>query len=635
MTKNLMMSFNQKDQSKYTGALLRRFCLLLAMWLTSGASMSETKLLEASIEDLQQAMAQEELTAVELVNYYLARIEAYDQQNSALNAIIRINPQALKRAAELDREREKNGPMGPLHGIPVILKDNFNTKGLATTAGSVALAGFIPKTDSLQVKRLKDAGAIILAKANMDELARDVLGNSSLGGQSKNPYDLRRNPGGSSAGSAVAVAANFATVGMGTDTCGSLRVPASFNGLVALRPTKNQTGIEGIIPLSVGEDAAGPLTRSVRDLAVMMDVVTANRAAADAGTLPRQTQVSGFVAQVQQIGLRDLRVGKLAFYFDPNQKTPVNEVINHAMDRLKAQGLTIVDIDTSVFEALLKEIAKPPHRFTYSADMEAYFKAHPNSRFDSVIPFEALGLYHEFIDQWMPLKNFIDSQPSPQQVKSMSHWRALLSQAIEQTMHTHNLDALIYPSVQITPAKLGEPQQGNNCALSAYSGMPALSLPAGITAAGLPVGLELLGASMSDQKLVAIGYAIEQVLQARRPPLTTPALVDGKAPTPITFPVRIGASVEVALTFDQTQNTLAYLTRYLTDKEIYAVCLHRSKLGPVIQCLSGIQGRRRTGTVTLNNGHIAALKKGELYLRIYSPSSPKGQKKKRVILPSR
>ena len=218
---------------------------------------------EASVHQLQLAMTARRLSAVELVDAYLERIEAYDDQGPALNAILTLNPDARAQAAALDREREITGPRGPLHGIPIILKDNYSTRDLPTTGGSKVLADFTPNANATQVQRLIDAGAIILAKSNLHEFAYGITTISSLGGQTRNPYDPSRLPGGSSGGTAAAIAASFATVGMGSDTCGSIRIPAAFNNLVGLRPTKGLSSIYGIMPLAGTQDVAGPLARKI------------------------------------------------------------------------------------------------------------------------------------------------------------------------------------------------------------------------------------------------------------------------------------------------------------------------------------------------------------------------------------
>ena len=274
--------------------------------------------LEASLHDLQHALKSKQVTSLELVDAYLARINAYDQQNAELNAIIHINPNARKRASELDQERKTKGTRGPLHGIPVIVKDNYNTVDLPTTAGSVALAGFVPSSDAFQVAKLRQAGAIILAKANMDEHAFNNDGISSLGGQTKNAYDPSRNPGGSSAGTAVAIASNFAAVGLGTDTCGSIAIPAALNNLVGLRPSKGLTSVSGVIPASHLTDVTGPMTRTVKDLAILMDLMVGYDKHDPATQLIKERTSPGFVGSLGSRQLSTLRLGRLTQKFEDN-----------------------------------------------------------------------------------------------------------------------------------------------------------------------------------------------------------------------------------------------------------------------------------------------------------------------------
>src|SRR5690349_13778834 len=238
---------------------------------------------EVSIADEQKAMAEGRVSSKELVEAYLKRIEAFDQRGPRLNALITLNPNALRDAEALDRERASKGPRGPLHGIPVIVKDNYSTADMQTTAGTMALLGFVPSSDAFQVRKLREAGAVIIGKSNLHELASGIATVGSAFGQTLNPYDPSRNPGGSSGGTGAAIAASFAAAGMGSDTCGSIRIPSSVNNLVGLRPTKGLSSITGIVPLSVTQDVGGPLARSVADLAAMLDA-TIGEDPADAAT---------------------------------------------------------------------------------------------------------------------------------------------------------------------------------------------------------------------------------------------------------------------------------------------------------------------------------------------------------------
>ena len=235
------------------------------------APAATVEVAEATIVELQAAMAAGEVTSKMLVEQYVARIDAYDEQGPRLNALLSLNPEAVATAEALDVERAAQGPRGPLHGIPVVLKDNFDTADMPTTGGSIALAGVVPPDDAFQVRRLREAGAVILGKTNLHELAAGITTVSSLGGQTRNPYDPARNPGGSSGGTGAAVAASFAAFGMGSDTCGSIRYPSAHHSLVGLRGTSGLSSRDGIIPLSHTQDIGGPLARSVTDLAIALD----------------------------------------------------------------------------------------------------------------------------------------------------------------------------------------------------------------------------------------------------------------------------------------------------------------------------------------------------------------------------
>jgi len=270
---------------------------------------------EASITDLQNALAAGRTTSVELVEAYLARIAAYDQRGPALNALIRLNPNARVDAQRMDEERRRGKVRGPLHGIPIIIKDNFDTSDLPTSGGSLALANHQTRDDAFVVRRLREAGAIILAKSNLHELAAGITTISSLGGQTLNPYDPRRCPGGSSGGTGAAIAASFAAVGWGSDTCGSIRIPSAFGSLAGLRPTQGLVSRSGVMPLSHTQDIPGPLARTVRDLAIALDATvgvdssdTATRVLVGRGT-PR------FTDSLRIDALRGARIGILMSYF--------------------------------------------------------------------------------------------------------------------------------------------------------------------------------------------------------------------------------------------------------------------------------------------------------------------------------
>ena len=476
------------------------------------------ELSEASIRDLQLAMESKRVSAVDLVDAYLQRINAYDQQGPALNAILALNPDARTQAAALDRERALTGPRGPLHGIPIILKDNYSTQSMPTTGASKALADFTPNANATQVQRLLDAGAIILAKSNLHEFAYGITTISSLGGQTRNPYDPSRVPGGSSGGTAAAIAASFAAVGMGSDTCGSIRIPAAFNNLVGLRPSKGLSSIYGIMPLAGTQDVAGPLARNFEDLAVVLDIVSGYDAK-DPATEPMRTRPRPqFRGALGSATLAGLRIGKLMNYYDTAQ-SPVREKLDVAFAKLAEAGAVIVDVTIPEMGDLLASSGVIGQEF--EEDLNAYLV-----EFGSATNLEAIvatGLYDPAVAQ--ALERSAAGQQDPVVYQAALAARAQLTAAIETAMSAAAIEFLAYPPIGSLPVKIGENQPGNNCSLSANSGLPALSVPVGFSDNGLPVGLELLGGQFNDVALVAVAYAVEQLIQARRAPATTPPLM--------------------------------------------------------------------------------------------------------------
>lgn len=506
--------------------------VLAALSLAQALSLSAaaaTKLdfdpFEASIEQLQVAMGTGALTSRRLTEYYLRRIERYDQRGPALNAMAFVNSEALKLADALDAERVVSGPRGPLHGIPIVVKDNYETVGMPTTAGSVLLHGFEPPHDAELVTRLRTAGAVILGKTNMHEFAYGITSEGSAFGAVKNPYDPTRNPGGSSGGTGAAVAANFATLGMGSDTCGSIRIPSAFNNLVGLRGTQGLSSRRGIVPLSHTQDIGGPLARSVTDVAIVLD--------ATVGFDPRDPQTARSTGHVPGSYLDGLSPGALngkrigvvedVLIQDP-EDAEVMGVIGRAMAELGALGAELVRVRIPDLEALLDTEAMGffviAHDFKY--DINAYLKDHPSAPVRSLTEILASGRYDPVIDEPLRLSEAMDEQgESVYQAELLK--RQALREAILTVMAAEDLDVLSYPTMRRVPAPLREPQDGNNCMLSAKSGLPAISLPAGFTDLGLPVGLEFLGRAWSEQKLLAMAYAYEQGTHHRHPP---PLLMD-------------------------------------------------------------------------------------------------------------
>src|SRR5882724_3783986 len=325
---------------------VQRF-LLCALFVARASSVHAQafEVAESAIAAEEKAMAAGRITSKALVQAYLNRIEAFDHRGPRLNAMITLNPNALREAEELDRERGAKGPRGPLHGIPVIVKDNYSTADMQTTAGTMALLGFVPSSDAFQIRKLREAGAVILGKSNMHELASGITTVGSAFGQTLNPYDPSRNPGGSSGGTAAAVAASFAAAGMGSDTCGSIRIPASVNNLVGLRPTKGLSSITGIVPLSVTQDVGGPLARSVADLAVMLDATIGEDPADPATHLPPGQSRPKFMGALQAGALKPARIRILEPLFgDASDDQEVIRIVRASIEELKKEGATAVPV---------------------------------------------------------------------------------------------------------------------------------------------------------------------------------------------------------------------------------------------------------------------------------------------------
>ncbi len=464
--------------------------------------------LGATIPEMQQAMADGRITSVGLVDFYLARIAAYDDAGPALNALITINPRAREEAAALDAERAASGPRGPLHGIPIVLKDNIDTADLPTTAGSLSLEGFVPGDDAVVVQRLRDAGAVILAKTNLHEFARDITTISSLGGQTRNPYDPTRYPGGSSGGTGASVAAEFAAAGLGTDTCGSVRVPSAFNDLFGLRPTLGFIPTDGVIPLAPSEDTVGPMARSAIDLAVLLDVI------AGTGT--------SFAYDTAGASLEGVRIGVLEPLFsgaDPG----VAATVRSALDEMEAAGATLVEIQYPRFDDL-RGTASALFLREFRDAFDAYLDAHPDAPVHSLRDVVQSGLYHPSLDA--RLRAHLTASTTDATYLSAFDRRAAVLTAILGILGDDDLDALAYPAIADPPATIGQTQHGSRCGTASVGGLPAIVVPAGFDD-GLPVGLELMGRPLSEATLVAIAAAYDAATDHVSLPATTPPVGDG------------------------------------------------------------------------------------------------------------
>lgn len=491
---------------------------------------------EATIAGIQQAMRAGRLTARQLVESYLARIAAYDKHGPALNAIITVNPRALATADSLDAVFARTGRLsGPLHGIPVVVKDNFDTYDLPTTAGSATLASSIPPDDAFMVRRLRDAGAIVLAKSNMAEFAfspYETVG-SALEGHTRNPYALDRVPAGSSGGTAAAVAASFGAVGLGTDTGNSIRGPSSHNALFGIRPTMGLVSRDGIVPLYLDKDMGGPMARTVADAVAVLDVVAGYDPADPATAASRGRPPVRYADHLKADGLRGKRIGVLRQV--SNTETADPEVLarfQEALDALRGAGAVVVDpVTVPDYDEIMTQ---PLWCVRFKEDIESYLASlgpdAPVRTLDEIIEG---GRFHPSIaGRLRSTRNAADRPETAANCQAATENAERLRRALRQALAAGKLDALVYPTWNNPPRLIGNlrsPHGDNSQHLSPPTGFPAVSVPMGYVGAGnpglapgapgLPVGLQILGDAWSEATLIEIAYAFEQATHHRRPPV--------------------------------------------------------------------------------------------------------------------
>jgi amidase len=488
------------------------------------------ELTETTIARTLEAIRTGRVTCRQLVEGYLRRIRAYDQ-TTRLNAIVVLNPDALADADRLDREFKRTGKLRPLHGIAVIVKDNYDTKGLQTTGGSLAMKGFLPTEDAFMVKRLREAGAIVLAKSNMAEWAfSPYVTVSSIAGITRNPYDLERVPAGSSGGTAGAVAASLGEVGIGTDTGNSIRGPSSHNALVGIRPTIGLTSRDGIIPLFVNNDVGGPMARTVEDAARVLEVV-AGYDPADAVTKESEgKRPKNYTQFLDKNGLRGARIGVFRQYMEtPTTDSQVKALTEKAIGDLKAQGAEIVDpFVIPDYEKLTKDIWCGD----FQADVDHYLAMHGhNAPYKNIADIVASGLYLPYIEN--RLKDAVKPKEpggensAPCLDTYHNERKIAFREAILTAMEKDKIDAVIYPTWSNPPRKVGDvksPAGDNSQILSPQTGFPAITVPMGFTYETLPAGLTFLGKLFSEPTLIKYAYAYEQATKHRRPPEKFPPL---------------------------------------------------------------------------------------------------------------
>ena len=573
---------------------------------------------EKTIDELQAALTSGAATSRSLVLAYLARIRAYDLQGPRLNAMISMNRRVLEVADALDRERAARGPRGPLHGVPIVVKDNFETADMPTTGGSLALTGFMTGRDAFQVRRLRDAGAIIIGKTNLHELASGITTISSAGGQTRNPYDPSRTPGGSSGGTGAAVAASFAAAGMGSDTCGSIRIPAANNNLFGLRGTAGLSSRTGIIPLSHTQDIGGPLARSVSDLVLMLDA-TVGADPDDASTQAAARHIpSSFRTALKPDALAGLRIGVVKNLFGAApEDEEVAAIGRKALDSMRKAGAELVDLSVPGLDDLIRGSSLIDAEFKF--DFIDYLKRWPDAPVHSLAEILERGEYAAALDTMFRRREARTSSDLPDVAQTRAT-RADLLALVTTTMDAQRLDLLAYPTLRRKAALIGEPQRGGeNCQLAPGTGLPAISMPAGFTGDGVPVGIELMGAAWSESKLLAAAFSYEQATRPRTPPAATPALVNGRAPATRAFVVNLNGA-HVTFSFDPPAGLLSWDA--VSTRPLVA-SLHRGQAGPALATLMTDGASEAAGQVILLPADRDALRANGLFIAVRTMEAPR------------
>ncbi len=493
---------------------------------------------ETTISDLQEAMKSGKLTSRSITEKYLARVDQIDKQGPAINAIIELNPDALSIADAMDRERKEKGPRGPLHGIPILIKDNIDTADkMMTTAGSLALVGSHAAKDSTVAQKLRDAGAVILGKTNLSEWANirsnhSTSGWSGRGGQTKNPYALDRNPCGSSSGSGAAVSANLAAAAIGTETDGSIVCPSSTCGIAGIKPTVGLVSRAGIIPISHTQDTAGPMCRTLRDAATMLGALTGMDSADPATTESREHSYTDYTQFLKEDGLRGARIGVVRRTFGFSED--VDKLMEAALETMKKQGAILVDPAPIESAGKFGESEFMIFLYELKADLNAYLaKLGPNApvkTLKEIIEFNEKNSAKEmpYFGQDTFLKSDEKGPLTTQEyIDAVAKARDLArKEGIDATMDKNNLDALVGPTggpAWLTDHINGDSFGGGSSSTAAVAGYPNITVPAGFVH-GLPVGISFFGRAWSEPVLLRVAYAFEQATKARKAPGFAPTL---------------------------------------------------------------------------------------------------------------
>jgi amidase len=498
----------------------------------TGGPVPEFELAEATIGSLQDGMTTGRLTAHGIAEHYLARIDAVDKHGPAINSVIELNPDALAISADLDRERKEKGPRGPLHGIPVLIKDNIDTADrMKTSAGSLALAQSIAPKDAFLVERLRAAGVVILGKTNLSEWANfrangSTSGWSGRGGQTRHPYALDRNPCGSSSGSGAAVAANLCAAAIGTETDGSIVCPSGICGIVGIKPTVGLISRAGIIPISASQDTAGPMARSVADAAALLSALTGVDPRDSATNASRTQRATDYTKFLEPGGLKGARIGvaRKTFGIVP----PVEKLLKSVLDEMKSQGATIIDpaeiptagkFDRAEMQVLLYEFKAGLNAYLATADPKLQTRTlaslieYNDANRDREMPFFAQELFVNA--QKKGTLAAMEYRKAREDCVRMSR-----TEGIDATLKTHRLDAIVAFTngpAWLTDLVNGDRFTGGSSTPAAVAGYPSITVPMG-DIHGLPIGLSFIGSAWSEGKLIKLAYSLEQAIKARKQP---------------------------------------------------------------------------------------------------------------------
>ena len=487
------------------------------------------KIEELTISAMQALLKSGELSVRELTLAYLERIETLDRSGPALNSIITVNPKALEEADRLDREFSTRGQLsGSLHGVPVVIKDQIETKDMMTTFGSIAQNGYQPKDDATVIKKLKACGAIILAKTALPDFATSWFGFSSKSGETKNPYVLAHDPGGSSSGTAAAVAANLALVGVGEDTGGSIRLPSSFCNLVGVRVTPGLISRDGTSPLVVFQDTAGPMARTVTDAALLLDAMVGYDPKDEYTTAALIAGHKGSYADnLDAESLKGARLGVIRNAFgsdDDPASAKVNKVIATALDAAKDAGAELIDVEVP---DLMEHILATSLYLSHSRyDINQFLASRDNMPIATLEMIKEKKLYEPSLDLLEAIFEGPEHpEDDPQYFQKLAA-RDRFQRLVVGIVAKHNLDALVFPCTQILPPGKQDIRDGKyevlsfptNTLIASQTWMPSICLPAGFSDDGLPVGMELLVLPYHEPDLFRLGYGFEQATQCRKAP---------------------------------------------------------------------------------------------------------------------